>query len=54
MNRDLMTDAVECFGGQVVAEVIEMVSFADADAVFTTYQDMGMTEHAECLEMLFF
>ena len=47
-------DPVQCFGGQVVAEVLEMVNFADPDAVYTTYQDMGMDEHAECLEFLFF
>lgn len=54
MSKELLSDAIECFGGQIVAEVMEMVHFADPDCMYSTYQDMGMNQHADCLEMLFF
>jgi len=54
MSKELLSDAIECFGGQIVAEVMEMVNLADPDCMYSTYQDMGMDQHADCLEMLFF
>jgi len=46
-------EAVKIFGTGVVVDVIELVKVADADGVYTTFEDMGMYEHAECLSYLF-
>ena len=54
MLQELIRDAVQCFSGQIVSEVLEMVSISDPDCMYSTYRDMGMTKHAECVEMLFF
>ena len=54
MLKELISEAIECFGSQTVSEVLETVHFADPDAAYTTYQDMNMDEHAECVEFLFF
>ena len=54
VNQETMYEAVQCFGGQIVSEVIETVRVSDPDCMYSTYQDMGMDEHAECVEMLFF
>lgn len=54
MNNELIQDALQCFGKIVVSEVLELVHVSDPDCIYSTFQDMGMDEHAECVEMLFF
>jgi hypothetical protein len=46
-------EAVKIFGQNIVIEVIELVKVCDTDGVYTTFEDMGMYEHAECLSYLF-
>jgi hypothetical protein len=53
-DKDLLNEAVEVFGKSLVHEVLEVVYLADADGAYSTFQDMGMDNHAECVEMLFF
>ena len=43
-------EAKEIFGNSVVNTVLEMLFVCDADGVYSTFQDMGMDEHAECGE----
>lgn len=54
MSQELIQEAIACFGSTTVNNVIEMVSISDADCMYSTYQDMGMDDHAECVEMLYF
>ena len=46
--------AVNTFGREVVDFVINVVSLSDPDGAYTTFEDEGMFEHAECVELLFF
>ena len=54
MHSDLIYNAVQCYGGQVVADVIEMVKFSDAQTMLETYEKYGMKDYVECVEFLFF
>ena len=54
IDQEVMQDAVQCFGSTVVHHVVEMVGCADPDCMYTLFQDMGMYDHADCVEMLFF
>jgi hypothetical protein len=54
MSQEVILDAIQCFGKAVVQEVIDMVNISDADCMYTTFEDMGMFDHAECVEMLYF
>ena len=52
--NELEKQAIEDFGAGVVNEVIQVVELADPDGAYSTFQDMGMFEHAECVEFLYF
>lgn len=54
MNKEKLQQAIEDFGKGIVSEVRTIVQFADADGAYTTFQDQGMYEHAECVEFLYF
>ena len=47
-------EAAELFGANVIRDVLSIVSVTDADGAWATFQDMGMFEHAECVEFLYF
>jgi hypothetical protein len=48
------TEAIKTYGNSIVSEVEIMVDMSDADGMYTTYQDMGKDEHAECVEFMYF
>lgn len=52
--QELVIEANELFGSDVVSEVISAVALADADFAYSHFDDMGMFEHAECVEFLYF
>jgi len=54
MSRELIQDAIQCFGEVVVREALSVVHVSDPDCAYTTFMDMGMEDCAECVEMLFF
>lgn len=54
MSKETLTEAIEAYGKKVISEVIQFVQLADADGAYTTFQDMGMDDHAEAVEMLYF
>lgn len=54
MNKETLKEAIEIYGRTIVSEVMNLVYVSDADGIYTTFQDMGMDEHAECTEFLFF
>lgn len=47
-------EAKELFGSDIVNTVTEMVDMSDPDGMYTTFQDMGMFEHSECVEFIYF
>lgn len=49
-----LSEAIELYGKEVVAEVYSIVRMSDPDCAFIAFQDQGMFEHAECVEFLFF
>jgi|LauGreDrversion4_2_1035121.scaffolds.fasta_scaffold54831_3 hypothetical protein len=53
-TKEKIQEAIETYGRDVVAEVRELVAISDPDGVWSTCQDMGMFEHAECIELLYF
>jgi hypothetical protein len=54
MTQQQIQDAITTYGSQVVSEVQEVVSMSDADGAWSLFEDMGMFEHAACLEDLYF
>lgn len=54
LNKELIQDAIECYGKNLVSEVISLVQMADADGCYSMFQDMDMPDHAEIVEMLYF
>lgn len=54
MTKEKIIEAIEIFGGNVVSEVRTLVDVSDPDGCYTMFEDMGMFEHAECVEFLYF
>ena len=54
MSKQTLKEAIEIYGKTIVSEVVNLVYMSDADGSYSTFQDMGMDEHAECTEFLFF
>jgi hypothetical protein len=54
ITKEKIKEAIENWGSQVVSEVRELVAVSDADGVWSMCQDMGMDDHVECIEFLFF
>jgi hypothetical protein len=54
MKKGKIEEAKELFGTSVVYEVIELVSLSDSDGCYTMFGDMGMFDHQECVEFLYF
>ncbi len=51
---ELILQAIEYFGSQVVSEVLTLIDVSDPDGVWVMFQDMEMEEHAQCIEFLYF
>jgi hypothetical protein len=55
LTKSQVREAKSLYGTEIVVTVIETVAaIDDPDGVWSMYQDMGMEEHAECLEFLYF
>ena len=54
MSLSKTKEAKEIYGASIVGHVLEMVSVSDADGVYALYQSVGMDEHAECVEFIYF
>ena len=54
MTNDKFKEAIETYGPEIVAEVMNLVQMSDPDGCYTTFEDMGMFEHSECVEFLYF
>jgi hypothetical protein len=49
-----MYELLTLFGSNVVEEVIEIATCCDLQVAYDTYKSMGMDNHAECIEYLFY
>jgi hypothetical protein len=57
MNREEIeqeVEAIKLFGEEVVCQVKETVDMCDPDAAYTAFEEVGLSEHAECVEFLYF
>jgi hypothetical protein len=54
MSKELIAKAIKTYGAIVVADVMEMVHIGDPDGLFSLYNDVGLTNHAEVVELLYF
>jgi hypothetical protein len=53
-RKERIAEAIKEYGREVVSTVLTMVSIGDADGCYTQFEDEGMWEHAECVEMIYF
>jgi hypothetical protein len=55
-HEEKIDSAVAQWGRGVVLDVLNILSFmeGDPDGVWSTYQDMGMFEHSEVVEYIYF
>jgi len=54
MSKELIAEVRSLYGDQLIEEVLMIVSTSDPDGAFTLFEDMGMYEHAEAVEMIYF
>lgn len=47
-------EAIELYGQKIVSEVQDIVEMSDPDAAYSMFEDMGMFDHSECVEFLYF
>jgi len=53
-SNDLITEAIDIFGSNLVSEVRTVVDISDADGAYSHFQDIGKYNHADCVEFLYF
>jgi hypothetical protein len=54
MSKELIAEAVQQYGQNIVTQVMEVVAVSDADGAFAMFEDMGYYDHAEVVELLYF
>ena len=54
MSKELLAEAISTYGKQVVDDVLEMIQIGDPDGMFSMYEDVGLYDHAEVVELLYF
>lgn len=52
--KELIAEAKQLFGSEIVNEVVSLAYLSDADSIYSFYMDMDKHDHAECTEFLFF
>jgi len=52
--KEKIAEAKQLFSADIVSDVLNAVYLFDADGCYSTFQDMGMDDHAECTEFIFF
>lgn len=53
-TKELLIEANELYGFEVVFECLLVVEVSDPDGAYSHFEDMGMYDHAECVEFLYF
>lgn len=54
ITSELMKEAIDLYGNNVVNQVVEVVSVSDADGAFSMFEDLGYYDHAEVVSLLYF
>lgn len=54
IHNELVKEAIELYGRAIVHEVLQLVSLADPDGVHSMFEDLGMIDHVEVIEFLYF
>ena len=54
MSNELLQEANDIYGWNIVYEVKTVVELSDPDGAYSHFQDMGRNRHAECVEFLYF
>lgn len=54
IDKQKINQAIDIYGRDVVVQVVNLVNMSDEDGVYTMYRDMGMDDHADCVEFLYF
>ena len=53
-KKELIAEAKQLFGSHVVEETAMVVEISDPDGAYAHFEDLGMFEHVECVEFLYF
>ena len=53
-KSEVLSEAAEFFGWEVVETVVGCVEAADPDGAWALFKGMGMDEHVECVEFIYF
>lgn len=53
-SKQKIKEAIEAYGSQVVSEVRAVAELGDPDGAYSMFEDMGMYDHSECVQMLYF
>lgn len=54
MNDENIREARLTWGDNVVDDILEIVYISDPDGAWSLFNDMGMYDHVECIEFLYF
>lgn len=52
--KEKIQEAKETFGEEILSEVLAVVQVSDPDGAYSMFEDMGMFEHSECVEFIYF
>jgi hypothetical protein len=53
-KKERIEEARKTYGDEIVAQTIEIVAISDPDAAYAYFDDCGMDEHCECVEIIYF
>jgi len=53
-KSEILTEAEEIFGADVVETVVALVETSDPDGAWSLFKGQGMDEHVECVEFIYF
>lgn len=54
MKNKIYQKAITEYGRDIVSDVVAIVNMSDPDGAYSQFQDLGMYEHAECVEFIYF
>ena len=52
--KEKIQEARETFGADILSEVLAVVQVSDPDGAYSMFEDLGMFEHSECVEFIYF
>lgn len=52
--KEKIQEAKDTFGSDILSDVLLVVQMSDPDGAYSMFEDMGMFEHSECVEFIYF